>query len=158
MRQLLLITALCLLAAGCSPETQDGALSAGEIDSLSTDTVTVPDEVAILASETGEATFYADTFDRQRTASGELLDQNELVAAHRRFPFGTRVRVTNVRTDQSVDVRIIDRGPFGAPKVAQQKVIDLSRAAASRLGIINEGRAVVQVDVLEYGDGIAHSQ
>lgn len=116
-----------------------------------------PSPVAALATETGEATFYADTFDRQRTASGELLDQNDMVAAHRQLPFGTVVRVTNLRTDKSVEVRIIDRGPFGAPRVAAQKVIDLSRKAATDLGIIRQGRAAVRVEVLSYPDGRTES-
>jgi rare lipoprotein A len=115
----------------------------------------VPDPMrAVLESEAGEATFYADMLDRKRTASGELLDQSAMVAAHRRYPFGTILEVTNLRNERSVEVRFIDRGPFGAPKVAKKKIIDLSRRAAEKLGIIDEGRAVVQVDVLEYGDGL----
>lgn len=151
------------ILAGCGPDRDAAVQDRVVVDTTlteaasRTDTIPPADEVAALATETGEATFYADSFDRQRTASGELLDQSDLVAAHRRFPFGTIVRVTNLRTDRSVDVRIIDRGPFGAPKVAGQKVIDLSRRAANEIGIIRAGRAVVRVDVLSYGNGVAES-
>ena len=108
----------------------------------------------VLETQTGEATFYADVLDRKRTASGERLDQNAMVAAHRAYPFGTLLRVTNLENDRSVQVRVIDRGPFGAPKKAKDKIIDLSRRAATQLGFIDEGRALVRVDVLERGPGV----
>lgn len=110
-----------------------------------------------LETETGEATYYADVLERQRTASGEPLDQEALVAAHRRFPFGTVLRVTNVENQQSVRVRVIDRGPFGAPRDGVERVIDLSRRAARQLGFLEEGSAPVRVEVLEYGEGLESS-
>jgi rare lipoprotein A len=73
--------------------------------------------------------------------------QNQLVAAHRDFPFGTVLRVTNTRNDRAVNVRVVDRGPFGA----EQTIIDLSRRAAQQLGYIEAGRTPVQVEVLEWG-------
>jgi rare lipoprotein A len=111
----------------------------------------LPDEV--LESVTGEATFYADRFEGRRTASGIPFRQNQMVAAHRAYPFGTVLRVTNLNNQRSVNVRVVDRGPYGAPRVAQQKVIDLSRRAAQQIGMIGAGRAVVQVEVLEWGRG-----
>ncbi len=152
----IVLTAIIVAAlSGCAPDQPDEPLlDIATVDSAAlTDTLPAPGDPAVLTIETGEATYYADVFDRQRTASGELLDQDDLVAAHRRFPFGTIARVTNVNNDRTVEVRIIDRGPFGAPKVAAQKVIDLSRRAASEIGIIREGRAVVRVEVLSYGSG-----
>ena len=119
----------------------------------------VPSELASRLSEpaletvTGQATFYANKFEGRRTASGIPFRQNQLVAAHRGFPFGTIVRVTNMRNDRSVNVRIVDRGPFGA-SAARGTVIDLSRRAAERLDFIAAGRAQVRVEVLEWGRGI----
>lgn len=78
------------------------------------------------AGQEGVATFYGKAFHGKRTASGIRFDVNELVAAHRRLPFGTLVRVTHVGNGQSVDVRIVDRLGQGRSKV----LIDLSRAAA----------------------------
>lgn len=111
----------------------------------------------ILASEEGEATFYADLLDRKRTASGEAMDQNAYVAAHRKYPFGTILRVTNTANDRSVRVRVIDRGPFSAPVRSERRIIDLSRRAAEDLGFLAHGFAQVKVDVLRYGQGLAGS-
>ena len=107
----------------------------------------------ILETEKGEATFYADLLDRKRTASGELLDQHAMVAAHKRYPFGTVLRVTAPETGKSVQVRVIDRGPYAHGK-RYPAILDLSRAAARRLGILEMGRALVVVDVLEWGRGL----
>ncbi len=79
--------------------------------------------------ESGQASFYADKYDGRRTASGERFDQQAMTAAHRTLPFGTKVKVTNRRNGKSVTVRINDRGPF-----VKGRVIDLSRAAFSRIG------------------------
>lgn len=103
---------------------------------------------------TGEATFYADKFEGRRTASGIPFRQNQLVAAHRAFPFGTLLRVTNTANNRSVNVRVVDRGPFGAGERARRTVIDLSRRAAQQLGYVNAGRAEVRVEVLEWGEGL----
>ena len=103
-----------------------------------------------LEVEAGEATFYADTFEGRRTASGRAFRQSEMVAAHRAFPFGTRLRVTNTRNDRDVEVRVVDRGPFSVSGKLPA-VLDLSRAAAERLDFIREGRAQVRVEVLEWG-------
>lgn len=109
----------------------------------------VPEKV--LETATGEASFYADKFEGQRTASGIPFRQNQMVAAHRAYPFGTILRVTNTRNDRSVNVRVIDRGPFGK----RSRILDLSRRAAQDLGYVGTGRAQVRVEVLEWGDGVA---
>jgi rare lipoprotein A len=108
----------------------------------------------VLESVRGEATFYANTFEGRRTASGIPFRQYQLVAAHRAYPFGTLLRVTNLRNDRSVNVRVVDRGPHGAPARARNTNIDLSRRAADRLGYISAGRAQVRVEVLEWGKGL----
>jgi rare lipoprotein A len=118
----------------------------------------VPERVAerlpdrVLERVTGGATFYADYFEGRRTASGIPFRQNQMVAAHRAYPFGTILRVTNVQNHRSVNVKVVDRGPFGA--AARRPVIDLSRRAAEQLGFIQAGRAQVQVEVLEWGTGV----
>lgn len=109
----------------------------------------------ILEEITGTATFYADKFEGRRTASGIPFRQNQMVAAHRAYPFGTVLRVTNLRNNKSVNVRVVDRGPFASPRKASRPVIDLSRRAAQQLDFINAGRAEVKVQVLEWGKGIA---
>ena len=107
----------------------------------------------VLETITGGATYYADSFEGRRTASGIPFRQNQMVAAHRGYPFGTILRVTNTSNDRSVNVRVVDRGPFGA-SAAKGTVIDLSRRAAEQLGFVTAGRAQVQVDVLEWGSGV----
>lgn len=106
----------------------------------------------ILQAATGQATYYADHFEGRRTASGIPFRQNQMVAAHRSFPFGTLLRVTRAGSDRSVNVRVVDRGPFGGG--SERPIIDLSRRAATELGFIDAGRAAVRVEVLEWGDGI----
>lgn len=86
-------------------------------------------------SSCGHASWYAL---HSRTASGEQMDPSKLTAAHRSLSFGTKVLVTNKRTGKSVTVRINDRGPF-----IGGRVIDLSKAAAGRIGMINSGVAQV---------------
>jgi rare lipoprotein A len=100
-------------------------------------------------SETGFASYYAKRFEGRRTASGKTFRHSELMAAHNGLPFGTLVRVTNLRNDSSVDVRIADRGGFG--KGGSLRIIDLSRAAAAQLSMIAAGQARVLVEVLEWG-------
>src|SRR4051812_36002691 len=76
----------------------------------------------------GEGSFYADKFEGKTTASGEIYSHTKLTAAHRTLPFGTRLRVTNIATNETVEVIVNDRGPF-----AEGRIIDLSRAAAEKL-------------------------
>jgi rare lipoprotein A len=93
----------------------------------------------------GEASWYGPGFHGKETASGERYDQEELTAAHPTLPFGTRVRVTLVETGRSVVVRINDRGP------TTDRIIDLSRAAARELGLIEPGTGEVRIEILERG-------
>ena len=103
-----------------------------------------PDVVkAVSTTEVGIASYYADKYHGKTTASGETFDTNELTAAHRTLPFGTRVKVTDLESNRSVIVRINDRGPFVAGRV-----IDLSRAAAEELQFIRAGLAKVRVDII----------
>jgi rare lipoprotein A len=94
----------------------------------------------------GVASYYASDFNGRKTASGELYDMNELTAAHRTLPFGTKVKVTNLDTGKTVVVRINDRGPF-----KDDRVIDLSLGAAKQLGLIAMGTGRVILQILEMG-------
>jgi rare lipoprotein A len=95
----------------------------------------------------GEATYYGRAFQGRPTASGEPFDRHELVAAHRSLPFGTIVRVVNLENGRSVQVRIVDRGPYGK-NYREGAIIDVSTAAARKLRMIRDGQVRVRVDVL----------
>ena len=84
----------------------------------------------------GEASYYADSLHGNKTASGDVYDKGALTAAHRKLPFGTKVKVTYMKTGKSVDVVINDRGPY-----AEDRIIDLSRAAANKIGLVEAGHA-----------------
>src|SRR5213592_2659050 len=92
-------------------------------------------------AEVGIASWYGKPHHGKPTASGEIYDMNSLTAAHRTLPFGTRVRVVNLKNSRSVAVRINDRGPFTGGRI-----IDLSRAAARSLGM--PGIAKVRLEIL----------
>ncbi|HKP60067.1 MAG TPA: septal ring lytic transglycosylase RlpA family protein [Polyangiales bacterium] len=96
----------------------------------------------------GVASYYGDEFAGRSTANGERYDPNEYTAAHRTLPFGTIVRVTRRTTGDWVLVRINDRGPYGKRK----RLIDLSKQAARRLGMLRDGVAKVRAEVLELGE------
>jgi len=91
----------------------------------------------------GLASVYANKFSGRKTASGQKFCQNELTAAHRSLPLGTKVLVTNIHNLMSVEVSINDRGPWPAGRV-----IDLSKAAAAKIGIKKTGNAVVKLEVV----------
>lgn len=107
----------------------------------------------VLPQPTGIASWYGAGFHGRRSASGEIYNQNALTAAHRQLPFGTRVRVTNLKNNRSVVVRINDRGPF-----IRGRVIDLSAAAARILGLTSTGVAPVQLEVVEPQQATASAQ
>ncbi|MGO2241803.1 MAG: septal ring lytic transglycosylase RlpA family protein [Halomonas sp.] len=92
----------------------------------------------------GIASFYSDRFQGATTASGEPFDQQALTAAHPSLPFGTKVLVTRPDTGQAVEVLINDRGPF-----VQGRIIDLSKRAAVKLGMLRRGTAPVMVTLLD---------
>ncbi len=94
-------------------------------------------------TQTGEASYYAESLVGNKTARGEPSDSSAMTAAHRTLPFGTRVRVTNLRNGRSVVVRINDRGPY-----IKGRIIDLSKAAAHKIGMQKAGVVPVTVAVL----------
>ncbi len=92
----------------------------------------------------GIASYYAGKFHGRRTASGETFNMHAMTAAHRTLPFGSMVRVTNPANGRSVVVRINDRGPF-----TRGRTIDVSRAAADQLGLVQRGHGTVELALLE---------
>lgn len=98
--------------------------------------------------QTGKASFYADKFEGRTTASGEKYKHSKFTAAHKTLPFGTRVKVTNLANNQTTEVTINDRGPY-----VDGRVIDLSKAAAEKLGFVHQGLADVKIEVIDPGDG-----
>ena len=92
----------------------------------------------------GKASFYSKRATGARTASGQRLHHDSLTCAHRFYPFGTHLKVTNLGNGKSVIVKVIDRGPFG-----RGRIIDLSWAAAKKIGMISQGVASVKVEMVE---------
>lgn len=90
--------------------------------------------------QTGKASYYANKFNGRKTASGQRFYNWKRTAAHKTLPFGTKVKVTNLRNGKTVKVRINDRGPFVAGRI-----IDLSRRAARKIDMVNEGVGNVKI-------------
>ncbi|MBO6526008.1 septal ring lytic transglycosylase RlpA family protein [Erythrobacter sp.] len=117
---------------------------AGHVVDLAT--IDAPVEMPPAATPIGRgvASYYGKRFHGRRTANGERFDMHAMTAAHRTLPFGTLVEVTNPGNGKTVTVRINDRGPF-----AHGRTIDLSRAAASEIGLIRRGHGMVELAVLD---------
>lgn len=103
-------------------------------------------EPEVLETQVGSASYYANMLAGRRTASGVRYDPSAAVAAHRRLPFGTRLRVQNLSNGRAVEVEVVDRGPF-----AKGRILDLSASSARELGFIRQGHTRVRIEVLEYG-------
>jgi rare lipoprotein A len=115
--------------------------------------ISMPEKTRGGSSQTGQvgwASWYGKPHHGQKTASGEPFSRWQLTAAHRSLPLGTKVKVTNLRTGQDVVVRINDRGPHGGGK---RRIIDLSEAAAKRIGLVQRGVEQVQVVVVRKASG-----
>ena len=128
-RYLLCVVACAVLMAGCGKKKTKIAAPAPAPRSGTT--------------ERGIASWYGHPYHGRAAADGEIYDMETLVAAHRTLPFQTQVRVRNLSNDKTVDVRIIDRGPF-----IQGRIIDLSHAAARELLMIGPGVARVRIEVI----------
>jgi rare lipoprotein A len=135
--------------SGSKDDAQGNAGSGGERPSAPGDggDPTFDDDVVheVGAVQRGESVWYGARFHGKPTASGERFDRRKMTAAHRTLPMGTMVRVTHAETKASVVVRINDRGPFGKRR---ERIIDVSEAAGRVLGIIDDGRAPITLEVL----------
>ena len=96
------------------------------------------------AKKTSFASYYHDKFNGRKTASGEIFSNSKLTAAHRTLPFGTEVKVTNLRTGKSVVVEINDRGPFHS-----SRALDLSKAAFNSIGNHKNGTMPVEYEIVD---------
>ena len=133
--------------------TQGCSISGSEISNSSlvsqpnpmkSDSRRTPSSEAPASVYTGSASWYGPGFHGKKTASGEVFDQTKFTAAHKTIPLGRRARVTHLANGKSIEVLINDRGPYVAGRL-----IDLSQAAAEALGLINNGVAKVQVELLD---------
>lgn len=104
----------------------------------------VPPRAKVLYTQTGWASWYGPHYNKRRAANGEVYDMNGMTAAHLTIPLNSIARVTNVKTGDSVLLRITDRGPF-----VSDRIIDLSKAAAEKLDVYRHGTALVKIEVLE---------
>lgn len=143
----LTVGGLSLIAA--SPDHERGreeaqVLIASAVPAPAPEADTAPE--AVLETQVGSASYYADILAGRRTASGVRYDPAAAIAAHRELPFGTRLRVENLANGRVVEVEVVDRGPF-----ARGRILDLSRSAARQLDFIRQGHTRVRIEVLEYG-------
>lgn len=103
--------------------------------------------------EEGTASWYGPDFHGKPTSCGEIYDMNAMTSAHKILPLGVHLRVTNLRNNRSVVVRVNDRGPF-----VKNRIIDLSYAAANKLDIVASGTAPVRIEAIDDGGGPAAAQ
>ncbi|HJT68994.1 MAG TPA: septal ring lytic transglycosylase RlpA family protein [Terriglobales bacterium] len=163
MKRLLLISSLLLLA-GCGhkpaqvkvapapPPQQQVPEGTPPVEAektkppeppIASETEISPDTKPLLV-ETGIASWYGAPYHNRRGSNGEIYDMHALTAAHRTLPLGSIVRVTNLKSGDSVIVRITDRGPF-----IEGRIIDLSQAAAQKINLIRAGTGEVRVELLK---------
>lgn len=121
-----------LMFFGCAKEEAEGHNKKNQPASQST------------YKEVGEASWYGPGFHGRETASGDIFDQRDLTAAHPRLPLGTEVEVTNLENKKKVEVEITDRGPY-----VKDRVIDLSKEAAKKLDMKEEGTSKVKIEATE---------
>ena len=95
----------------------------------------------------GVASYYGSKFHKKRTANGEIFNMYKVSAAHKTYPLGTKVRVTNMENGKSIKLTINDRGPY-----VKGRIIDLSYKAARKIGFVNQGTTKVRIDVIRLGD------
>ena len=99
----------------------------------------------------GIASYYGSKFHKKRTANGEIFNMNKVSAAHKTYPLGTKVKVTNMKNGKSIKLTINDRGPY-----VKGRIIDLSYKAARKIDFVNQGTTKVRIDVIRLGDNKYH--
>lgn len=135
MKRTLLIIIATILFTSCSSAVKFTSSSTSKYDDDNSEVVTVM---------YGKASYYGSEFDGRSTANGETFSNKEYTAAHKSLPFGSMVKVTNLANNKTVIVRINDRGPY-----VTGRVIDLSRIAAEKLGMIRDGVIDVKIELLK---------
>jgi rare lipoprotein A len=139
-RYLVCILAGAIVIAGCGKKKTAVAVPASAARTAPPSNAPAP---PVGTAERGLASWYGHPYHGRAAADGEIYDMETLVAAHRTLPFQTRVQVRNLSNDKTVDVRIIDRGPF-----VGGRIIDLSHAAAKEIDLIGPGVAQVEVTII----------
>ena len=134
---------LVVLLLSCA-SSQQGRSRGGNQDPVRESLRQDRNEQKVQSTYFGNASYYAEEFQGRKTASGEIYDMSKYTAAHRTLPFGTICRVTNLKTNKTVIVRINDRGPF-----VPGRILDLSRGAAQALDGIAQGIMEVKIEILE---------
>jgi rare lipoprotein A len=134
---MLAVAAVLMLGMPASDPRAAGAPDVGAL-------ATAIERGLVTAVQEGLVSWYGAAFHNRPTASGELFDSTGMTMAHPTLPFGTRVKVTNVRNGRSVVVRVNDRGPF-----VGQRIADLSRAAAEQLGMLKRGVVKARIEVVD---------
>ena len=149
MKPKILVASLCIFAA---PAIAQSPSAPPKQSTAPLPVVSMPTPVTASVPSTssasehkleGTSAYYSGRFNGRKTASGQIFNNGALTAAHNTLPFGTRVKVTNVKNNKSVVVRINDRGP-----TTPGRILDLSRAAASRLGFVRAGHTEVKVEIV----------
>ncbi len=136
IRQILLLTFLLVI--------KTSAYSQSKSTLKSTDTVGITySKISKTKIDTGLATFYGNMWHGRRTASGLPYHKDSLTCAHRNYPFGTKLKVTNLKNGKSVVVKVTDRGPH-----VRYRIIDLSTAAAKQISMIADGVVKVSVEYI----------
>ena len=142
----LILLILAILCASCATmQAQDTSTERSSRDFLKQDSLeqkTFIDSVSFPLK--GKASYYGSEFNGRKTANGEIYDETAMTAAHRTLPFGTVLRVTNVRNRLSVIVRINDRGPFHP-----DRILDLSKSAAEELDLIRYGVTEIEAEIVD---------
>jgi rare lipoprotein A len=145
----LLLVAAALLSQSCGMIASSSRGSVPELVSIPRPSIAKPEPAkqpelkGTVGVQIGQASWYGQSFAGKPTASGEIFDHELFTAAHRSLPLGARVRVTNVANGKSVEVKVNDRGPY-----VSGRIIDLSRAAARALGMIENGLAEVRLETI----------
>jgi len=135
----------CAVATLVALSARTEAMPSGSIQLA---TLIVPKVTRQLVGELGLASWYGEERQGNTTASGEVFDMNSLTAAHRSLPIGTKLKVTNLKNNRSLVVTINDRGPFIATRI-----LDVSKAAAFRLGFMASGLALVRAEIVSRPSG-----
>lgn len=136
--------AMLMLLGGCASSSRFAGRTSGGTSAHPSR----PPAGKILLTLEGVVSFYGQDFQGKTTSNGETFDLHALTAAHRTFPFGTKVRVTNLDNGKSVVVRVNDRGPF-----IEGRIMDLSMGAAQSIDLLKAGTAKARLEVLEWGTG-----
>lgn len=146
------VLVFALLVTGCShrpatvavPPAPPTAAPSGPTVTANSPELEIPADTKPLLVETGIASWYGAPYHNRRASNGEVYDMHAMTAAHRTLPLGSIVRVTNLESKQSTVVRITDRGPF-----IEGRIVDLSQAAAQKVGMLQKGTVQVELEVLK---------